>query len=356
VIEVDRDQARAFRLAGQHLHRRTDPLTAVAACGIQESPPGWWGVALHARAMGEPGPEEVLMVNAMRGAPHVVPKADAPVFTTALVPGDDGALKGLVGSLAAKEVTGAGHTVREAVDLVVGAAREGLAGGPLGRDDFHQAMRERLPDTLLPWCRGCQSHHVRPGLWRALGPLGVTVMPEKATYALAKQPRMAVPEARAELVRRFLRCFGPATHTQLASWAQTAPAHAKTLFAAVDDELEPAKVDGRRGFVLAEDVPRLEHPPAAKGIRLLGGFDSYVSQPDRDALSPGKELRKRMFPAVGRPGVVLYEGELRGLWKGRKKADRLDLEVEWLGKPVDIADEAEAIAPLRGCATTRLIG
>ena len=137
----------------------------------------------------------------------------------------------------------------------------------------------------------------------------------------------------------------------MASWAQTAPAHAKELFSALDDELEPVKVDGRKGVVLSEDLARLENPPAARGVRLLGGFDAYVSQPDRKALAPGEDLRKRMFPAVGRPGVVLHEGELRGLWKGRKKGDRLELEVEWLGEKIDIAAEAEAIAPLRGCKT-----
>jgi len=363
VLAVDRDQALAFRVAGHNVHARTDPLTAVAACAIQESPPGWWRVALHARAEGDVDSGKVLMVNAMRGAPHVVPVADAAVFTSALVPGDDG-LKALIGSLVAKEVTEGGHSVREAVDLVMGAAREGLADGALGRDNFHQAMRERLPDTLLPWCRGCQSHHVRPGLWRALGPLGVTVMPDKATYALApaasaedaQHRSFPIEKSRAELVRRFLRCFGPATHTQLASWAQTAPAYAKELFATLDEELEPVKADGRKGFVLCGDVPRLEDPPAAEGVRLLGGFDPYVSQPDRDSLAPETALRKRMFPAVGRPGVVLNEGELRGLWKGRKKGDRLDIEVTWLGKEVDIADEAAAIASLRGCETARVTG
>ena len=135
----------------------------------------------------------------------------------------------------------------EALALVAAAAREGLADGPLDRDAFHQAMRERLPDGLLPWCRGCQSHHVRPGFWRALGPLEVTVMPEKATWALAEPPSMPLEDARAELVRRFLRVFGPATHSQLASWAQTAPSHAKRLFEAIADELEPAVGRGAAG-------------------------------------------------------------------------------------------------------------
>ena len=354
VLDADRDQILAFRVAGHHLHSRTDPLTAIRACGLQEFPPGWSGVALHARARGELDGRKVVTVNAMRGAPHVVPRADVAIFTAALVPGDDG-LKSLVGSAQAKEVVESGHTVREALDRVSAAAREGLADGPLERDAFHQALRERLPETLLPWCRGCQSHHVRPGLWRALGPLGVTTMPAKATFALAERSEMPIDEARAKLVRRFLRCYGPATHSQLAAWAQTAPAHARDMFAAIDDELEPVKAAGRRGWVAADDLARLEDPPGARGVRLLGGFDPYVGQPDRAALVPDTALRKRMFPAVGRPGAVLHDGVLTGLWRGRKKKEVLEVKIDWLGEPADVAGEAGAVAVLRGCETARVV-
>ena len=353
MLTVEREQALAFRVAGQHLHEPTDPLTAVAACGLQEYPPGWAAVALHARSTGEPQPADVAIVNAMRGSPYVVPRRDVAVFTAALVPGDDG-LKVLVGALAAKELAAEGITPREALDQVAAAARAGLAGGPLERDAFHQTLRERLPDTLLPWCRGCQSHHVRPGLWRALGPLGVTEMPAKATWALAEPAAMGLDDARAELVRRFLRCFGPATHSQLAAWAQTAPAHAKALFAAVADELEAVRLDGRPTFVLAADRARLEAPPPARGVRLLGGHDPYVAQPDRTALTPDPALRKRIFVAVGRPGAVLHDGALAGLWRARKRGDVLDMTVEWLGAPVDIAEEARIVAGLRGCVEARI--
>ena len=355
MLEVDRDQALAFRVAGHNLHRRTKPLDAVAACGIQEYPPGWSAVALHARAKGKLDRGKVVTVNAMRGAPYVVPRKDVAVFTGALVPPDD-ELKALVGSGQAKELAAVGIGVREALDLVSDAARDGLKAGPLDRDAFHQAMRERLPDELLPWCRGCESHHVRPGLWRTLGPLGVTEMPDKATFALAKPAKGSLERARRELLRRFLRCYGPATHSQLAKWAQTAPAYAKTLFADAEDELEPVRADGRRAFVLAGDMARLETPPAARGVRLLGGHDPYVAQPDREALAPDASLRKKMFPAVGRPGVVLHDGELAGLWRGRKKGEVLEIELDWVGAPVDVTAEARSVAKLRGCASARVLG
>ena len=74
-------------------------------------------------------------------------------------------------------------------------------------------------------------------------------------------------------------------------------------------------------------------------------------EPDRDALAPDAALRKTMFPPVGRPGIVLGDGALAGLWRGRKKGDVLEIEVEWLGDEADIAAEAQAVARLRGCAS-----
>ena len=120
--------------------------------------------------------------------------------------------------------------------------------------------------------------------------------------------------------------------------------------------MEPAAVEGRRGFVLAADVGRLESPPAASGVRLLGGYDPWVAQPDRLSLvGANGALRKKLFPSVGRPGVVLADGVMAGLWRGHKKGDVLEVTVEWLGDPVDIAEEASAIARLRDCGAARVL-
>lgn len=219
-MSIEREQALAFRVAGQNLHERTDPLTAVAACGLQEAPPGWSPVALRARAEGSLDPDQVVLVNAMRGSPHLVPVRDVRVFTEALVP-DDAGLKVLVGS---------------------------------------------------------------------------------------------------------------------------------------DDELQQVQLEGHRSFVLAADHARLEDPPTAHGVRLLGGYDAYVGQPDRETLVPDTALRRRMYPAVARPGVVLRDGVLAGLWKGRKRKDVLDVELEWLAEPADVEGELQVVACLRGCESARVQG
>jgi hypothetical protein len=102
-------------------------------------------------------------------------------------------------------------------------------------------------------------------------------------------------------------------------------------------------------------VERLEAPPAASGVRLLGGHDPYLAQPDRATLVPDAAVRKRLFPSVGRPGAVLVDGRLAGLWRGRKQGDVLEVSVEWLGEPADITEEAEAIASLRDCSEARVV-
>jgi hypothetical protein len=78
VTGVEREQVRAFRLAGQHL---TGPLPAgslleiAAGCGVQNTPPGTAALALRARLAAL--------------APEEFDAADLPVFTTALLH-DDG--------------------------------------------------------------------------------------------------------------------------------------------------------------------------------------------------------------------------------------------------------------------------
>ena len=159
-------------------------------------------------------------------------------------------------------------------------------GWPTGRWNATRTTRRcgsGCRTRLLPWCRGCQSHHVRPGCWRAMGPIEVTVMPGKATWALAEPPSMSLADARSELVRRFLRVYAPATHTQLASWAQTGPAHAKQLFEGVRARAGggcgrgPARVRAGRGSGPARGTTR------RVGVRLLAATTPTSNSPTAGA-------------------------------------------------------------------------
>jgi hypothetical protein len=357
---VDREQALAYRVGAHHLHERLpagSEREAAGVIGLQDFPPGLAAPALAAR-VADADMDQLVIVYTFRGAAVAVPPADVAVFTVGLAPPDDDAARTLVGT-AVDSLDPAGISATDALDRVSEAVADALAAGPLERDDFHQALRERLPDELLPWCRGCQSHHVNPSLWRATGIRGVLAVVERrgrvTVFGAPPKPR-GVKQAPAELTRRFLRAYGPATQSDLAAWAGIAPAHARTLLDGIAGETEEVDFDGRSALILAADADRFASPPTASGVRLLPPFDPYLDQRDRATLWPDPAVRKRARTGIGAPGVVLVDGDVAGLWRPQKKGKRLVVAVEPLTKAArqaadGIAAEAEIVAPHRGATT-----
>jgi hypothetical protein len=365
-MEVGREQALAFRLASHNLHERLPPASARAAAaviGLQDFPPGLAPVALAARLQDASADDfrELVIVYGWRGAAIAIPPEDLAVFTAGLAPPDEAAARTMVGT-ATESLDEAGVGALDALDRVSAAVADALAGGPLERDDFHQALRERLPGELLWWCRNCQSHHVHPSLWRATGVRGVLAVAERrgrVTVFGAPPKARKVQDAPAELARRFLHAYGPATHSELAAWAGIAPGHARAMLARLDGELAEVEHGGRRAQILAADADRLAAPPAASGVRLLPPFDPYLDQRDRDTLFGDRELRARARTGIGAPGVVLVDGDIAGLWRPQKKGKRLVVTVEPVTAAArasadQIAAEAEIVAPHRGCATAQV--
>ena len=346
---VDRAQALAYRVVAHNLHERLpagSEREAAAVIGLQDFPPGLAASALAAR-VADADIDRLAIVYTFRGAAVAVPPDDVPVFTTGLAPPDEAAARTLVGT-AVDTLDPEGITALDALDRVSAAVADALSGGPLARDDFHQALRERLPAELLWWCRGCQSHHVHPSLWRATGIRGVLAVAERrgrVTVFGAPPDAPAVADAPAELTRRFLHAYGPATHAELAAWAGIA------------GEVEEVDFAGRRALVLAADD--YGSPPQASGVRLLPPFDPYLDQRDRSTLWPDPAVRARARTGIGAPGAVLVAGDVAGLWRPEKKGKRLVVAVEPLTRAARraadaIAAEAAILAPHRGARTGEL--
>ena len=75
----------------------------------------------------------------------------------------------------------------------------------------------------MPWCEGCESHHVAPMLWRYGSVEAGALLDSQRRYVLGKPgPGPAAGEA----VNRFLRFYGPATAGDFAEWAGIARPHA----------------------------------------------------------------------------------------------------------------------------------
>jgi hypothetical protein len=363
---MEREQVLAYRVAAHHLHERLPAGSegeAAAVIGLQDFPPGLAASALSAR-VADADIEALVIVYTFRGAAVAVPREDVAVFTVGLAPPDEAAARTLVGT-AVDSLDPVGISATDALDRVSDAVADALAGDPLERDDFHQALRDRLPEELLWWCRGCQSHHVHPSLWRATGIRGVLAVAGRrgrVTVFGAPPKLRGVRKAPAELTRRFLHAYGPATPADLAAWAGIAPAHARALLDGIAGETEEVDFGGRGALVLAADADALASPPVASGVRLLPPFDPYLDQRDRSTLWPDPAVRKRARSGIGAPGVLLVDGGVAGLWRPQKKGKRLVVNVEPLsraarraGDAIEAEAEAQVLAPHRGASSANVV-
>lgn len=402
-MDVFPAQVLAFRLAAQGLAPRSGgaaPAAALAGWAVQDSPPGTAALALAARTDAlDPGALDVALHETRsavalynpRTATAIVPATDVATFTAGLLPPDEEALRFVLGR--AIPPPGGGIGPGEAVATALAAVERALDGRALSRDDLHAELRATLPGELLPWCEGCRSHHARRGLLVAAGLHGRLCIAGRAgrqpLFARTDQwlgpqaaPDAVAPDAAAaEVVRRFLRWSGPATPALFAGWAGIAPAHARRSWALVEDELAEVAVAGHgAAWVLAEDVARLAgagHGGQAGGsgrdvaggdaagemtggrpaAALLPPGDPLLLPRDRELLIPDPAARRRLWPTLAAPGLVLLHGAPAATWRGRRRGRRLAVELQPLGAPLDadalaaVEAEAQRIAPHRGCAT-----
>lgn len=114
-------------------------------------------------------------------------------------------------------------------------------------------------------------------------------------------------------------------------------------------------VDGRKAWLPADRTAALTKAPEPDLVRLLGPFDPYLQARDRTLIVPDKSVHKTMWPVLGRPGALLVEGEIAGVWRTKATSKKLTITVEAFGpvpasvwKQVDA--EAERVATVRGAA------
>jgi hypothetical protein len=353
---MDAERVLAFRLARSGLAARQAPdLADAAATPASDFARDAALLALGARtdnisreayaAAVDAG--DVVVAYVVRGAINAVAPDDWALWGRALVARDDDELAAQLGRGFRDHAAEHGWSPAAALAEVAAATTDALSGGTrLDKNALHEALRERLGPELLPWCPGCESHHVSPMLWRYATVAAGARLDAARRYMLGRPGR---PPAAREAVRRFLATYGPATPADFAEWAGLAPAHARRLWREVEGDL--AEVEGP-AWLLAGDVGELESPPAAHGVRLLPPGDPYLQKINRPLLAPDTALRARLFRPVGSPGAVLLDGRLAGLWRARGKGKRAEVAVEAFERlpPGPLEEEAGRVSALRGAA------
>lgn len=257
---------------------------------------------------------------------------------------------------------GLGWIPSTTLDQMIEVARNVLDGRTLDVNDLRDQIYARMP-SLSTVQRPSGAHADMPeSLFRAVGTAGaVCIVAGRGTDAeLARTDQWlswtrSQPDrtaARAELTRRFLHCYGPATAQQFAQWSLRSLSDADDAFSLIEEELTELTVNGTHAWLLARDEQAFCSPPQPDGTRLLPVQDPFLQQRDRATLVQDEPARRKLWRPVRGPGGVLAGGQIVGTWRIRAKGSRLEVSVEPFGAlspPTRDAIEAEAqrIAPFR---------
>jgi hypothetical protein len=358
------EQILRFRFARSGLAGRdAETFAEAVACPASDFARDAALLALAARRDGVARPEfddavdrgaDIVVAHVLRGAIHALAPDDLALYGRALIATDEEELLAQLGTQVQRLARDQGFAATDALAKVAEATKAALSGGrALSKNELHDELRDRVGADLLPWCKGCQSHHVAPMMWRYATVKAGTRLDSERRYLLHRPGR---GPAGGEAVKRFLHFYGPATPGDFADWTGVSKPHARRLWERVHDELSNVTVEQRTGWALQNDVAELDSPPEADGVRLIPPGDPYLQRPNRSLLAPDSELRKRLFRPVASPGAVFDKGRLAGLWRVKAKGTKLEFTVEKLARirRRDLDEEVQRVAAARGASEVEL--
>ena len=386
-LNVAPEQLRFFRLAVHRLDRRR-PLAelqqAAGVCGLQNSPPGAWETALFQRLedctladlqKALYVDKSLLQAWSIRGVPLVFPTAESDVFLSPWTarPGEEpwiytqgvGLALDYLGmpwekALAlVRQAVGylEDHTVqsKEELDRVL-AAQAAVLLPPEQRARWNaptlygRTDRQSVGGAVV-------SFALRPCSFSGLVVFGQRqgISPTFTSYRRwLGRDLVTRPDAEACLVRKFLHAYGPSTPARLADWLGSTPVQARRLWQTVEEELAPVTVEGKRGWMLAEDMDALTRAvPPEEPLRLLGAHDPYLDARDRALLLGDTALQRKVWKTVANPNVVLRQGRVAGIWQTKTVRGKLESTVTLFEdfSPAErtvLAEKTEEYAAFRG--------
>ncbi|KAA1426200.1 winged helix DNA-binding domain-containing protein [Nocardioides antri] len=201
------------------------------------------------------------------------------------------------------------------------ALREVLADGPLPQKDIGLRLAERFPYPATQL--GQLARSIAPlaqlpprGCWKASGGVVYDYVDRWTGVPIAEPD---VPD----LVRRYLRAFGPATAADVTAWS--AVTRLGPVLKGMEDLVQHEDEDGRVLYDV-EGAPIADEDAPAP-VRLLGTYDNvWLSHAARDRVTDPEARRSWMGTNGGIGNTLFADGWLAGIWRvvdGRVEVDRL---------------------------------
>ena len=144
------------------------------------------------------------------------------------------------------------------------------------------------------------------------------------TIRAVPPPQVEPADARRELVRRYLRVFGPSDPESFGEWAGIRTRSATATFEQLQPSLTPVTTPLGARWMLTEDEQAIRDGAGPTGpsgptgpVRLLPSGDTYflLHGADRELLVPDADRRGRLWTSRVWPGAILADGEIVGTWR-----------------------------------------
>jgi hypothetical protein len=143
---------------------------------------------------------------------------------------------------------------------------------------------------------------------------------------LGEPPAFDRDRALAELARRYLGGFGPATERDFAYWSGLPLRDVRAGLESISGEIEQVRVGDEEMLALRGSLPRL---PATGQVRLLGNFDTYLlGWKDRSFSVSGEHAQHVKEGGGGwiRP-VIVEDGIVVGGWRSKRAGGRVEISL-----------------------------
>lgn len=271
------------------------------------------------------GKRTLVRTSLMRQTLHLIPTDQFSVY---------------IAALRSSRVAGALRIMRrfkisdqEAADLTQ-LIMEILSSGPQTRGPIRDAVRPKVSQRVRAWMDRVWSIMRVPiaeGLICYGSGEGNEVRYIRSDQWIAAKPlKISEEQARAELLRWYLRAYGPATLRDFAHWSGMPAGEVRSLPLLLAAELDEIKAGNIVSLLLRNDLDALRAGGGkVQSVRLLPHFDPYLlGHREKDHLLAARHYKRVYRNQAWISPVVLVDGAIAGVWSYRFDRKELAVTVE----------------------------